>query len=134
MHGEHILAPIAADIAQHRVNVVGPVLRVVVLDQEARRFDRVIVTLARLVAACPGKRELVQLGLDFAPVLTAQLGVGAVDVVAYEPRQQAAIVGAHARERQTARWRKGIGNAVLVGQDVGERRGADHGHLLLLAR
>src|SRR5918911_43124 len=43
--GDQVLTPVASDIAQHRVDMVRPVLRVVVLDQECRSFDRVVVSL-----------------------------------------------------------------------------------------
>src|SRR4030088_2625242 len=42
------LAPVARNVSEDRVNVVGTILGVVVLDQEARTLDRVVVALAGL--------------------------------------------------------------------------------------
>ena len=62
---EQILAPVAADVAEDRVDVVRVVLGVVVFDEEARRFDRVVVALARFIAARPGKGDRIEaIGLE----------------------------------------------------------------------
>src|SRR6185295_15884926 len=46
---EHVLAPVVVELAPHRVDVVGAVLGVVVLDDEGRPAERVVVAAARRV-------------------------------------------------------------------------------------
>src|SRR2546423_1542483 len=63
VRGEEVQAPVAFEVAPDGVDVVGVVLRVVVLDQEARTLDPVVVALTLLDAAHPGELNLVQPGL-----------------------------------------------------------------------
>ena len=85
VRGEEVLAPIVFDVAEDRVDVVGLVLGVVVLDQEAGAGDRVVVTLARIFRASPGKGQALEAGsLDPRPRARAQLVGRALDVMADE--------------------------------------------------
>src|SRR5690606_15504516 len=52
---EQIAAEVAVEVAPHRVDVVAVVLRVVVLDQERRPLDPVVVALAALGRSRPGE-------------------------------------------------------------------------------
>ena len=53
---QEVLAPVVRRVAPDRVDVVGPILRVVVLDQQARAADGVVVALTRDVRARPRRR------------------------------------------------------------------------------
>jgi hypothetical protein len=53
--GKEVGAEIAGRIPPHGVNVIGVVLRVVVLDQESRALETVVVRAAWLVTAGPGE-------------------------------------------------------------------------------
>ena len=57
---QQVAAEIALTIAPHRVHVVRATLRIVVFDDERRPAETIIVTLATLLAAHPGKTQ----GLD----------------------------------------------------------------------
>ena len=52
-----VLAPVVGQVAPDRVDVVRAVLRVVVLDEEPRPADRVVVTAARRVRPGPGEGD-----------------------------------------------------------------------------
>src|SRR5262245_4509649 len=67
---QDVSSEVAVEIPPDRVNVVAVVLGVVVLDQERRALHAVIVLLALLGLAEPGKPHLVQPGtLDLADAL-----------------------------------------------------------------
>ena len=63
---EEVLAPVVVEVAPDRVDVVRAVLRVVVLDEEARAADGVVVAVTRLLGTRPRERDLVQPGGDDA--------------------------------------------------------------------
>ena len=66
---QKVLAPVVVEVAPDRVDVVRAVLRVVVLDEEARAADRVVVAVTRLLRPGPCERDLVQpAGDDALPV------------------------------------------------------------------
>src|SRR5205823_10278268 len=56
--GEHVVAEVAARPAQHGVRVVRTVLRVVVLDEQVRTLDPVVVAVPRPHRAGPGEVQL----------------------------------------------------------------------------
>jgi hypothetical protein len=58
--GEHMCAKIVGRVTPHRVDVIGLVLCIVVLDQETWPLDAVIVPLVTLQAACPGEVDATQ--------------------------------------------------------------------------
>src|SRR5262245_56696950 len=63
MLAQQILAEIAIEIAPDRVNVIGVVLRVVVLNQKRRALDAVVMRIAFVDSARPGKMNLVDAGV-----------------------------------------------------------------------
>ena len=56
--GEDVAAEVAVEITPDRVHVVAVVLRVVVLDQERRALNLVVMALALLRGALPGELDL----------------------------------------------------------------------------
>src|ERR1044071_8927959 len=68
--GQEVLAPVALEGAPDRVDVVGVVLGVVVLDDKARALDRVVVAGPLLDRSAPGEGDRVEAGpLDLVPLL-----------------------------------------------------------------
>src|SRR4029077_1493037 len=63
MLAQQIAAEVAVEVAPHGVDVVPVVLRVVVLDEERRALDPVVVLLSALGLTRPGKRDLLDAGL-----------------------------------------------------------------------
>src|SRR5438094_2879608 len=58
--GQQVRAEIALEIAPDAVDMVGIVLGVVILDQERRSLNPVVVTLALLQSAHPSELQLVE--------------------------------------------------------------------------
>ncbi len=52
---QQVCAPVTVEIAPHAVNVIGVVLRIVVLDQKSAALHAVVVTFTFLQPAHPGK-------------------------------------------------------------------------------
>jgi hypothetical protein len=68
--GEQVAGEVSAQVAPHGVNVIGPVLGVVVLDEQARTAERVIVAGASLDRPGPPETHLVDSGVgDVGPGL-----------------------------------------------------------------
>src|SRR5213075_2112744 len=66
---QHVATEIVFKVAIDGVDVVGVVLRVIVLDDEVRTLHAVIVRLAAFEAAGPGEENLIGLGgVDFLQV------------------------------------------------------------------
>src|SRR5688572_26537737 len=59
---EQVVAEVALPVAPHRVHVVGPVLRVVVLDDERRAGQAVIVAFVALIASDPCEADVLDAG------------------------------------------------------------------------
>src|SRR5262245_50278466 len=96
--GQYVLAPVVGEIAPDAVDMIGAVLRVVVLDQKRRPFDGIVVPLAALLRAGPGKRQRVQAGpLDLRPDLRADLVRRPLDVVPDYADQVAALLAGQRR-------------------------------------
>jgi len=57
---EQVFAEVMPQVAHDTVDMVGAVLCVVVLDQEVRRLDAVVVSLARFERSGPGKVNLLE--------------------------------------------------------------------------
>ena len=55
MPPEQVFAEVVLQVAHDAVDMVGAVLSVIVLDQEVRCLDSVVVSLARLERSGPGK-------------------------------------------------------------------------------
>jgi hypothetical protein len=66
---EHVAAEVVLGVAPHGVDVIASPLRVVVLDQEPRPLQPVVVRLARLDAACPGEMQAIQSAVIEFPCL-----------------------------------------------------------------
>ena len=89
MRREEVLAPVVLQVAPDRVDVVGAVLGVVVLDDEARPADRVVVAAAGRLRARPGERDLGQAGIgDLGPGRVGDLRSDAIDVVPDQPLER----------------------------------------------
>jgi hypothetical protein len=68
--GQQVPGEVAAQVAPHGVDVIGPVLGVVVLDEQARTAERVIVAGAWLDRPGPPEAHLVESGVgDVGPGL-----------------------------------------------------------------
>src|SRR6266567_532262 len=70
MFFQQVQAEIAFDIAPDRVDVVGAVLRVVVLDEKHGRLDAIVMRLSHCLAARPRK---IQIATGFLDLLLADL-------------------------------------------------------------
>src|SRR5689334_15709000 len=60
--GQKVLAPVTGELPPDRVNVARVVLDVVVLDDECRPLDRVVVARPLLDRATPRERDRIQAG------------------------------------------------------------------------
>ena len=56
---QHIHIPVMCQIAPDTVDMIGMVLRVVILNQKRRPFDGIVVPLATLLGTSPGEGQLV---------------------------------------------------------------------------
>ena len=72
MGGEHVRAEVAVGVPPHRVDVVGPALGVVVLSQQPRSLDAVVVRRTGLGVAGPGERQ----SFDQGARVLRRFGVG----------------------------------------------------------
>ena len=61
--GKQVLTPVIREITQDGMDVVGPILCFVILDEEGGPLDRVVVRLARFGSARPGKADGFQASL-----------------------------------------------------------------------
>ena len=125
MPGEHVVAEVAARPAQHGVRVVRTVLRVVVLDEQVRTLDPVVVAVPRPHRAGPGEVQLA-----FAQpggLRGGELGAQPVEVHREEVVEQRAGGGAELRRRYPEglgplrRLRPGVADDV-VGRGIGDDR------------
>src|SRR5260370_17385982 len=103
MLAQQVAAEVARKVAPHRMDVVGVVLRVVELDQKRGRLNAVVMPLAGLFAARPGK---VQVASGFLDLFFPRLGdlvrhVGAIFVE--QLLEDLALVRSHFRSLDTAR-------------------------------
>ena len=101
MGGEHVAAEVGAQVAPDRVDVVGVVLRVVVLDEQVAALDAVVVRLAGLGAAGPGERQRVE---GVVGGVASRLAVGEVvgdapHVHVEQGAQDLTLVGRQGRRR-----------------------------------
>ena len=60
VRAQRIATEVALEVAIHGVDVIGVVLRVVVLDEQRGPVHAVVVRLPALDAACPGKAHLAE--------------------------------------------------------------------------
>src|SRR5262249_41423248 len=61
MQPQQVRSEIAVEVTPHRMDMVCLILRVIVLYQEGRPLDAIIVRLARLRTASPGERDISKL-------------------------------------------------------------------------
>ena len=57
MRVQRIYAKVVIEVAPHSMNVIGMILRVVVLDYKRRTLDAIVVRLAAFTAASPGEED-----------------------------------------------------------------------------
>jgi len=118
--GEEVFAPVAVVSAPDGVDVIGVVLGVVVLDEEAGAGDVVVVPLAWGLGSGPGEGGGVESGgFDATPFVGGHVGGGALDVMAHETRQVGALLALHGGEGEAGGGGPGGDGAVILGEDVG---------------
>ena len=71
--GQRVVAEIAGEVTPHRMDVVGTILRVVVLDQRRGPVDAEVIGLARRERTGPGEAETLQALLPYALLLACLL-------------------------------------------------------------
>src|SRR5690606_17301363 len=131
---QQVLAPVVLVVAPDGVDVVGVILGVVILDQEARFLDGVVVALAVLFRPRPGESDAVESRhLDPPPGPGADLVGRAGDVVAHQLDQVAALLASQVGVADAIGRQVGVDLAEILGQDVVRRDWPDDGHRLLLA-
>ena len=119
---QQVRAPVVAQVAPDAVDVVGAVLGVVVLDEERRAEDRVVVPLAGLGPAGPPEVHLVEPGLHrCVPRRRAAGSGGAAEVVPDEALERRLLVGAQVGVGDAAGDPRGVGDRVEAGDDVVRR-------------
>ena len=98
---EQVLAPVVGEVAPDGVDVVGAVLGVVVLDQEARAADRVVVAASGLLGPGPRERDGGQArARDPFPVGRGDVVAAPLEVMA-DQAFEAVLLG----RRRAASWR-----------------------------
>jgi len=87
--GQQVPGEVAAQVAPHGVDVIGPVLGVVVLDEQARTAERVIVAGASLDRPGPPEAHLVESGVgDVGLGLVGDGGGRPIDVLPEQRHEQ----------------------------------------------
>src|SRR5205085_2380675 len=90
------VAEVVVEVAVNAVNVIGPVLRIVVLDQEGWGLDEIMVRLTGREAAGPLKMDLLLARpIDARQILIRKLLANASDMGAYELHKNLALLGGH---------------------------------------
>src|SRR5262245_1882753 len=114
VRGEQILTPAVGEVAPHRVDVVGIVLRVVVLDQTARAARGGVVAVTAFLGTGPSEGDQIETGhLEPFPFARGQLGCDALDVVLHQAHESVALLAGQLCEGYTARDRRWVGAAVV---------------------
>src|SRR5205085_12677169 len=102
MLSEEITAEVTREIPPDGVHVVRVVLRVVVLDQEGRTLDPVVMGLAASASPGPGQVELVETCLvDEPEALRSQRRGHRPRVLGEQPTQQLLLRGRQGRRPET---------------------------------
>src|SRR5262249_20264363 len=98
------VAEVVVEVAVDAVDVIGPVLRVVVLNQERRALNEIMVRLAGFATASPLKTDLLRAGAsDARQVLIREFLADALDVRAHELHEKLPLPDRHAGRSQAAR-------------------------------
>ena len=128
---EWVAAEVVVEIAPDGVDVVGVVLRVVVLEDEAWSLDAVVVRLAGFDPARPGEVDLAEARFfDLRPVFLGEVEAMPAEIEVDELDEDGTLLRLHLALRES------IGIRVIVAaRDVDDflgRFGEDHGLLLLV--
>ena len=116
---QHIPSPILCEIAPDTVDMIGMVLRVVILDQNRRPFDGIVVPLAALLGTSPGEGQLVQARpLDPRPDVCAHLIGTPLDIVAEQLDQMATLRSRECGVGDAAWYGCGINHPVIPAMDA----------------
>src|SRR6185436_15922289 len=98
------VAEVVVEIAVDTMHVIGPVLRVVVLNHERRALNQVVMRLTRLETAGPEEMDLLRAGpIDPSQVLIRELLANASDVYAHELHQDLTLLDRQVRHGHAAR-------------------------------
>src|SRR4029450_6041363 len=101
---EHVFAEISGEIAPDSMDMVGVVLRVVVLEQEGRSLHAIIVRLSGRIGSGPGKMDVVETGLvDRAEISIAHLVTASPHVLLDKAPEEFLLGSAHLRGGQSRR-------------------------------
>ena len=126
MTGEGVLAPVVREVAPDRVDVVGAVLRVVVLDHEARAADRVVMAATGLQRAGPRERDRGEARVrDPLPVRGGDVVPGPTEVVPDKALQAFLLGWCQVVVADPGRDARELGAHAVPAQDVGRRHGID---------
>src|SRR6266508_4568894 len=129
---QHVRIPVVGEITPDTVDMIGTVLRVVILNQKRRPFDGIVVRLAAFLGAGPGKGQRVQAGpLDPRPGLRAHRIRRSLDIVADQVDQMAALLAGQRGIGDAVWYGRGIGHPIILGQNIGRGDRIDDGQGLL---
>src|SRR6266508_6061919 len=105
---QHIHVPVMCEIAPDTMDMIGMVLRIVILNQKRRPFDGIVVSLATLLGTSPGEAQLVQARpLDPRPAVRAHLFRSSLDIVADQVDQMATLLSRECGVGDAARYGRG---------------------------
>lgn len=96
MQPQNIQTEIALQVAPDGMNMIGIVLGVVILDEEKRTVEAVIMRLVHLLGTCPGEVDGVQVRITNLCLLdTSKIIRQSIDIRVYQFIQMLALVGSH---------------------------------------
>src|SRR5262249_4863032 len=129
---QEIQTKIAIKPAPHRVDVIGIILSVVILNQERGTLQSIVVWFPTLETACPCKMEFIDACLfEASQLIACQIFRQVMGILVKQIRQLLQLWLAHLAGRQACRltW---LGLTRVAGDDVFRGRGIDHSYLQLL--
>ena len=96
MQPQKIQTEIALQVAPDGMNMISIFLGVVILDEEKRAVEAVIMRLAGLFGTCPGEVDGVQVRISNLRLLdTSKIIRQSIDIRVYQFVQMLALVGSH---------------------------------------
>ena len=131
--GQQISTPVVAEITPNRVDVIGIVLGVVVLDDKSGRCDRIVMPKPFALWSGPSKSgpgEFVS--LDPPPLRLGNRIAGSIHVVLSEPSQTGALFAIELIVADAVRGHSGFDRTVIEGEDVGRRHRVDDRYFFLV--